>query len=401
MRYEVRARSGTVDSGSKETLALLVCMLMLLLLPAGCAARASRTASVMAAPRAAIHYPRRSLDLSIRGDGSPMIRADGTLDLARCDSAARYDIVIADADPLVARPDIAAAIVKRNPQVILLAYLAGAVWDNPHPGLGDTTTSLWRLRYRLVRDMGALLYNQRGDLWSYADNVDRSNHRAMLALADLDARAAAVPGVAGLFLDTLCPTIWSWVQSPSDSIAYRSAGYVCGPDWDHAYQEGHRLYVERLRERVGAKLLVGNCGPSGPRDVLNGWTRENFPNQNGGSWATNMLAFNGDPGYLQDCELYRQPSLMGMSAPYTGVEWYDRQRFLFGFASATLGDGTFAMIGRDHRLAQFDWPPEYDIDLGTPLSKAFRSGSSTWRREFSRGYVEVDVVAQTGRLVPR
>ena len=162
---------------------------------------------------------------------------------------------------------------------------------------------------------------------------------------------------------------------------------------------GHRIYAERLRKLVGDALLVGNGGPSGERDVLNGWMREGFCYQNGGTWDTNMLAFGSDPGYLRDGGLYRSPSLMFLSSWAAGSVKQARREFLFGLASASLGDGCYQQFAAGPRTGNFPWPPEYSMDLGAPLTPAFRTGTWKWRREFTHGYVEVDSYNYTGRAV--
>ena len=355
-----------------------------------------------ASPRGLTHYPRRYLDLQITGTGYPVLDSAGALRPLVLDSIARYDVVVADAGPLRERPDIAAALAKRNPNLIVLAYLAGQVWNNPHPGLGDSTTYLYAKRWSLVRDYGALLYDTTGRPWGSDgnyDNVDRANHRAMLALADLDA-TCLVPGVSGLFLDVFTPTIL-WQQYAGHQIDYRRAGYETLGDWDRAFHEGHRIYAERLRKLVGDALLVGNGGPSGERDVLNGWMREGFCYQNGGTWDTNMLAFGSDPGYLRDGGLYRQPALMFLSSWAPANPKQARKEFLFGLASASLGDGCYQQFAAGPRTTGFPWPPEYSMDLGAPLTPAFRTGTWKWRREFERGYVECDSYNYTGKVVQR
>ena len=377
---------------------------LLLVALVGCAAAAPQvyipSGAVLPEPPVArtIHYPRRYLPLQLNGAGEPCIKA-GILDSAFCDTVSKYDIVIANAAVLKARPDLPAYLKHKNPGMILLAYLAGSVWENPHPAIGDTNTDLAWARWRVVRDHNAFLWGTNGSYLDAWANRDFADHRMALDLAAVDA-TALVPGVDGLFLDSFMVSVL-WEQSAADSVDYVRAGFACLTDWDHAYREGHRIYVERLRGLVGGSLIVGNGGPSGERDVLNGWMREGFPDQNGGTWESNMVAYGSDPGYLGDG--YVKPTLNLLVSTASAYPEWDRQRFLFGLASATLGEGAFALVGDaspggPNPANVIQWPPEYDMDLGVPYGPARKLGSGIWFRAFSHGAVFVDPVAQTGRI---
>lgn len=367
--------------------------LLLALLLAGCV-NVSKQALVGTSMQS-IHYPRRAMYAKVVGSGAPFIRK-GLLDEAVCDTAARFDVLVLDAPPILARPDIVEAIRKRNPSITLLAFLAvHSLWENPHPGLGDTLTDHAWLRWALARRMDGFLWNTRGRLFNV--NLDLSDHRVALAMAELDAKAASPAN--GLFLDTFCTGIL-WAQSPGDSIDLRRAGWDTAKDFDRAWREGHRIYLERLRQLVGDKLLVCNCGPSGERDVANGWMRENFPLQNGGDWSANMVRTPwGDPGYLADDTLYQAPTLNFLSTIESPDSVTNHRRLVFGLASATLAGGVHVLVPpKTLRAWNPRWFSEYDIDLGNPLGPA-RQEWATWVRYFEHGAVVVDPARGEGRFI--
>lgn len=371
-----------------------------------CMGPMARRASAATPPASkAVHYPRRWVWVMTTGSGDPVLKA-GVIDSAFGRAVARYDVVSSPAAPLRFRPDIVAFWRANNPAVTVIAYVAGSVWNNPTPFLGDTTNDFSFARWRIVRNFNALLYTRSGRILDPWSNIDFSNHRMALQLADTTASIIKTPGVDGIFLDSFCKSV-AWEQTPVDSIDYMRAGFSCFTDWESAYQTGHRMYAERIRQIIGTKLLLGNAGSSGERDVFNGWMREGFPGQNGGTWESNMIATSwGDPGYLPDQRLYVQPSLCFLTNCWVADSTQRAKAFLFGLASATLGDGVFTMTrcvapSDPNPFGLLDWPKEYNLDLGAPWSRAFRSGTSTYRREFSRGFVEVDYLARTGRIVAR
>ena len=346
----------------------------------------------------ATHYPRRAFYGRLGTDGSPILRG-GVVQPGAADSAARFDVVVLDAPPMLLRPEIAEALKKRNPRMTLLALVnTSLAWNNPRPPLGDSLTELNARRYRLARESGAILRSRSGREWT--PNLDLSNHLFAVKLAEMDAEALGVPGVDGLFCDWSCPTI-TWTQTPRDSVDYRRAGWDSHRDWSRAYTEGHRLYAMTLRRLAGSKYLVGNGGPSGERDLWNGWMRENFPNQNGGTWQSNMEQTPwGDPGYLADDSLYVQPSLNFLSSvslkasePWRGVSTNlddeDASRLRLGLASASLAGGVHVFVKAP--LLRDWWPqwyPEYDQDFGTPERESWKNGSA-WSRDFAKTYVLV------------
>mgnify|MGYP000856752312 CR=1 FL=1 len=344
----------------------------------------------------ATHYPRLAFYGRLATNGAPILRG-GVIVPSAVDSAARFDVVVLDAPVLMLAPKIAAALKDSNPRMTLLALVnSGLAWNNPRPPMGDSLTELNACRYRLARESGAILRSRTGREWS--PNLDLSNHVFAVKLAELDARALEDVNVDGLFCDWSTPTI-AWTQTPRDSIDYRRAGWDSHRDWCRAYVEGHRLYAMTLRRLAGSKLLVGNGGPSGERDLWNGWMRENFPHQNGGDWYANMVQTPwGDHGYLADESLYVQPSLCFLSSIETGDSLADLRTLRLGLASASLTNGVHVMVKAP--LLRDWWPrwfPDYDADFGAPDGPAEPNGD-TWSRRFAKGYVLVDTRTKTGTL---
>jgi hypothetical protein len=339
-------------------------------------------AALAAVPAAAASgdYPRLGLYGCIHGNGNPFYNypADTTLDPVVLDEIARYGEVILDVNPVTPyRTDILAALRQRNPNVRLLGYVTGHnIW-----GAADADSlNHFPTRYRrLVRDLDGFLYDRlSGQLFAEADvNLAKrdAGGRYVVAegLADLFYDAVVSPHQwDGVFLDVYCSTIL-WLQDASHQIDYSRAGYSSLAAFDASWAVGADTLANRLRRLSGATpILVGNCAISAHHGVFNGWMRENFPMQSGGSWYTNVLA---DPnGYLADDRDYLQvtrnhlfTAMVGGTTTQYSSE--NARKVRFGLASAALGDGygVFGPSDRNVDTAPYHtwWYDEYAVDVAS------------------------------------
>lgn len=341
-----------------------------------------------AVPAAAQDYPRLALHGRFYGDGYPFITGgtrDGPLDPAVIAAVARYHEVTFSASPTSEyRPDLALALRAARPDIRLYAYvIAQHVWDGPSDpdSLVDYIT-----RYRrLVRDRDGWLYNRTGARFSAA-NVN-------LAKRDMFGRYVVAEGIAelwhdaivstgiwdGLFLDQYCDGIL-WTQTAGESIDFVRAGYPNAPSFDAAWRAGTEAMATRLRTLVGSGFsLVGNCGQGTKYATFNGWMRENFPFQNGGTWYENMFREPG--GYFVDEANFRAPTANYIftatavpSQPYSATS---TRKVRFGLGSAALGSG-YAIYGPGDLDAinypyHWWWYDEYAVNLATGASDSTRA----------------------------
>jgi putative glycosyl hydrolase-like family 15 (GHL15) protein/carbohydrate binding protein with CBM4/9 domain len=353
-----------------------------------------------AAPAVAAGYPRLGLYGGIMGIGYPYIAGGnryGPLDEATCDSVARFDQVIIDASPVSEyRPDVAAALRARNPDISLLAYVnAGGIWLAAEP---DSTVHYPTRFRRLVRDMNGFLYNRAGGHYSdYNVNLAKRDQfgRYVLAeaLADLFHDAIVSTGAwDGMFFDVYCDDI-GWTQTPAESIDYQRAGHPTLAAFNAAYQAGGEALATRLRNLAGPSfLLVGNCGQGTKYTTFNGWMRENFPLQNGGTWYENMFRtpggyFTDDANFLAPRHNYLFSAAVPSWDPYAAN---NARKVRFGLGSASLGEGYGAFGNADRNVSTCNysgwWYDEYAVDatgrasdrladtgwLGQPLGPPFQ-----------------------------
>jgi hypothetical protein len=331
---------------------------------------------------AADGYPRLGLYGGIGGLGEPFILGGnryGPLDLAMCDSVARYDEVILDASPISEyRPDVAAALRARNPDIRLLAYVtAGLIWAAQEP---DSTVHYPTRFHYMVRNLGGFLYNRAGSQYT-GGNVNMAKRdgsgRYVVAegLADLYYDAIVQSGVwDGIFLDCFCDRI-AWTQTPAESIDFVRAGYPTLAAFDNAYEAGTNVLASRLRSLVGpSHVLAGNCAYGTKYTTLNGWMRENFPNQNGGNWYENMFRqpggyFTDEANFLPPRHNYIFTAAEPPSAPYTPN---NARKVRFGLGSASLADGYGAFGFSTRSVSEYNylpwWYDEYAVDLANGRS---------------------------------
>jgi hypothetical protein len=335
--------------------------------------------AVAAAPARSQDYPRLALHGRLYGNGFPLILGgtiQGPLNPAALDAYARYHELTIPASPVSEyRPDITQELRLRNPNIKLMAYVIGQhIWEgtNSPDSLVDYAT-----RYRrLVRDLDGYLYNKAGGHYSPA-NVNlakRTNGRYVVAegLADLFNSVIVQSGLwDGIFIDQYCNSIL-WTETPSESIDFVRAGYGTKAAWDAAWLTATDTLANRLRRLAGPDfVLVGNCAQGTKYASFNGWMRENFPYQNGGTWYENMYRDPG--GYFTDEAKFRKPThnylfsaATNPALPYGST---NTRKVRYGLASAALGTG-YNIFGPSNLDAlnypyHHWWYDEYAVNVTT------------------------------------
>ena len=322
-----------------------------------------------------IRYPRLGLPGVIHRRGDPYLDASGNLDPTTIEAVSRFDLVIVDASPISEYfPQVIAALRARNPRITALGYVVGEnIWEVNDP---DSLVHYPTRYNHMIRDLDGYLYNRQGGYHdicrvNVAKRDDKGRYVVAEAVAQLFYDAVASTGVwDGLFVDVFCDGVL-WTQTTTDSIDFVRAGYPDAASFDAAWHVGADTLANRLRRLCGPDLiLVGNCGVGTRYELFNGWTRENFPLQFGGTWYTNMFRVPG--GYFGDELLFRQPTHNVIYSPTDVVNPRDantarRVRFALGSAALGTGFATFGPSVRDagYPIAETLWYDEYAVDLAT------------------------------------
>lgn len=354
-------------------------------------------------------------DASITCNNPATRPPDGTaLNSAVLDAYAKFPMGILNVTPLAdGRTDIIPALRARSPNMLIFGYAVGHVTWCPQDGNGNISYPVgyyYRDYYLGVTGgdpscsttTNRMLWNQAGAQWggsnvnlAYREQQPDLSYRYRVAedLADvMYNHTKPAKGFDGLFIDIFCPGVL-WAETPSDLVDYARAGY--GNDngnpanrtaFDVGWRAGHERLSNRLRELAIADghpdyPISANCGQSISSEfpVLNGWMRENYPYQNGGTFFSNMLTYPW--GFLHQDYLFRPPQYNHI---FTGAEpstqpysLYNQQKMRFGLGSTTLGNGYHAFedtaaapTSVDYEFWWFDeWGvnttvPQYDANFG-------------------------------------
>lgn len=331
------------------------------------------------------------------------------LDPSAVSDMARYQITMVPPTPASdTRTDMIPALRAANPQLKVFAYVIAYMTWCPGGGYAPDvkyyadvfkTAMRWNTDGLPYSDCpatgpGFLYYtDQNGNsVWPGVNSWANINFVHQDANGNFDVADAyaeliyndvyATHQYDGVMLDVMCTTVdWVMKSMTGFDVDYQRAGYADMASFNAAWTQGQIEYTQHLRDLLTANggadfPLIGNCGPSQVNYTsLNGWVRENFPYQNGGTWYTNM--FNPGIGYLVDDWKYRQPPFNTVSTyPSDDTSLTSRRRVRFGLGSAALGNG-YSVVIHDS-LYQSPPPPgeqslhwwfdEYAVDRQTGRS---------------------------------
>jgi hypothetical protein len=338
-------------------------------------------APAAAAPRP---FPRTGLYGSVVGPGFPYVRSDGSLDTLEIGRASRVTEITLDVYPISPyRPDIVAAMRARNPNLVVLAYvLAQDIWPSEDP---DSLNHIPTLIRHTVRDLDGYLYDKNtgqeyaGTNINIAKKGTNGHFIVAEALANIFRDHIIATGTwDGIFTDLFAHTV-GWTQAGTGKVIdFQRAGYATLADLDIAWSAACDTLAAHLRRDGGPGfVLVGNGGPSAEHSWYDGWMRENFPHQQGGTWASNMLGDVSSRGYFRDDIDFVQPPHNWIFSAASGIagQEYSIQSTTavrFGLASAALGEGVhcFGPGDKNVRTAPYQdwWYDEYAVDITTGQS---------------------------------
>lgn len=403
-------------------------------------------------------YPRTFMYSMMSVTGAPF-RSGTNVDYNKVEMQSRWDNVILDmvgnrahASGGDNRP-VVRATRTYSPEINLIAYSQGSTifkcttgwwwdagtgwsWDGLLGGCDTSATDFDWAKTRVIRAYNAMIYSSTrdrnndgrkdaacpgsdvGDHCGANLQVDWAVPGFAQAMADtIAAWAQELTGTwSGVFIDETCnSTLFNFFGAGEDSVDFTRGGYASAAAWDIAYRAGLQSFWARLRSRLPSNFLVlGNCGAMGDT-TLNGWMREVWPDQNGGTWELNMFGpapgVALDVGYLGNDNTYVAPTMCMLTlqradtnTPQSDLTAQRRHRWVVG--SATLGDGvgTIVRTTQDPLRGYLPWwmdefavTPDgrstldktYKGWLGDPTSEHYAVGNG-WRRDFVGGSVLVN-----------
>ncbi len=300
-------------------------------------------------------------------------------------SLAKWDLLILPMDFQVLYPGELRELRRRNPDIILLAYVASQETFYDFSGLKQ----LFPMRYRLFQGIDPRWYVTAPDgakksfwpgttLLNVTPECPRVGGKTWTEyLADFMTREVLSTGLwNGIFYDN------AW-----DNISYFAPGPL---DLDHDGAEDRApdvrwhagmvsLFAQTRALAKNPIVLVGNNDTPAYTKELNGMLLENYDKKR----FAELFAKAGANARLR---LPPRVNIMNSNSGNTGNQMnYPAMRL--GFTSALLSDHYFSFDFGDKNHGQLWWYDEYDIDLGVPVGEAAPVGAedSVWQREFARG----------------
>lgn len=176
----------------------------------------------------------------------------------------------------------------------------------------------------------------------------------------------------GIMFDLHQPDFYSVVTAEGDTPDWTRLrrGFASRAAFDSAWVESHHLLMRQLRKaciQAGRPdfILTGNSRSGIATATMNGWMREGWPLQQGGSWATNLrwvpggqanddAAFGWKPQMSWVFRFINNQVASGDSIP-TDSTAYTEQHFRdyrFGLATACLTGARFVLEPSDAALAR-------------------------------------------------
>lgn len=316
------------------------------------------------------------------------------------DKYARFPQVILSPTPLSdGRLDIIPALRARNPAIKIFAYTVGhQMWcpggtSNSYPagyyyrdyylGVNNGDPTCMTDESDLLSTSNRFLWRQDGTLSGYDVNLAYReqqpdlSYRYSVAEAIAEAtyeHAKASRGFDGIFIDVFCPN-YLWAENQSNPWNYVKAGYANQSEFAAGWAAGHQVQADRLRALAIADgqpnyPISGNCAqaPASLHPVLNGWMREAYPFQNGGTFFSNMQTWPW--GYLHQDRNFLAPQynyiFTAANPPNLPYSTLNQQKLRFGLGSASLGNGyhIFEESSGYHELSDYPnwWFDEYGVD---------------------------------------
>jgi glycosyltransferase involved in cell wall biosynthesis len=195
----------------------------------------------------------------------------------------------------------------------------------------------------------------------------------------------------GVFYDTVWHDLY-WVNNgeldinsdgQNDNIAYVN----------ERYKNGVARMFSTTRNLFGESYIILENGSShvAYQSYINGMMYESFPTpwEGAGYWPNIMKS------YLEKESLNVEPKIQIINA--NSKNQNDLRKMREGLGSALLGNAYYSFDFGETHHGQTWWYDEYNLDLGAPISSAFRVDGpdsnyeqGIWRRNFEKGVVFVN-----------
>ncbi len=297
-------------------------------------------------------------------------------DKATRETLMKFDLLIL---PILAQEynlDFIAEARKKNPDIILLAYVPTVSWN-----------SVWTAKIYTDFKKGIKsswwLKDSDGDQVSIWPGTQALNLTTEWAdyLADWTNDEILSTGLwDGVFYDEVSAEI-AWV---GDVDVNRDGDADDAASANEAWTKGLIHLFDKTRDAAGRDTIIVMNGSSNTRlmPYVNGRMFESFPTpwESGGVWneiESRYIAQQNQVGYDPIFIINGNSDNTGNKTNYRKVR--------FGLTSTLMSDGYFGYDHGDQSHGQTWYYDEYDIYLGEPTEDGHTLSSGVWERDFTEG----------------
>ena len=311
---------------------------------------------------------------------------------------AKWDLLVLDMETQVNSQSQIKKIRQYNPDIVILAYItAGEIRQDA------CSYNMSMLRCDLYKKIQEdwYLHDEQGNrtvawpgtnMMNFGSDKYNTNDSWNDTLAKFVFYRLMMSGVwDGVFYDTMWHDLY-WVNNGeldvnndgrNDNIAYVN----------ERYKNGVVGMLSTTRNLFGNEYIILENGSShvAYQPYINGMMYESFPTpwEGAGYWPNVMKS------YLEKANLNVEPKIQIINANSKNKN--DLKQMRWGLGSSLLGNAYFSFDFGETHHGQTWWYDEYNIDLGAPISSAYRVDGpfdnyekGIWRRNFENGIVLVN-----------
>ncbi|MBT3539003.1 hypothetical protein HOF40_05095 [Candidatus Parcubacteria bacterium] len=297
---------------------------------------------------------------------------------------ARYDVLVLTPTQIAARGSVVSAIRKKNPDIIILAYVPSQSYNYIYSSNDILFKNMnvqdsWWLRDSSGKQIST---------WNgiYNTNMDHGWSRYLVEFCNN--YITSLDHVDGIFFDMVSENI-SWANG--GNVDMNGDGNKDSANQaDALWRERTQYLLKYSEDNLNTDYIIINGSSHADfQKYVNGRMFETFPTpwENDGAWSTimnNLVRIKKD-------NIKPNLFIFNSNTNNTGNS-SDYKTMRFGITSSLLEDDVYSSFDYgDESHGQTWWYDEYDVDLGNPISKSSSKQSHSiykedvWRRNFENG----------------
>ncbi len=319
---------------------------------------------------------------------------------------AKWDLAIIGFEAQYNNPEIFRILREKNPDVIILAYVASEEVslsqdnikdvDHPHYKLLNGISDGWWLRdssgnyvsyWPGTKMLNVTQYAAKDKGLRWNDYLPKFMHEQVMSTGLWD----------GIFYDNCWQEI-NWLNNGNLDLNNDGIREPAN-QLDIAWAEGMAELLANSRNLEGNDTVIIGNGGGEFYTSLNGRMIEEFPSDSDGQWTGAMEK------YFNFIYRSRQPSIVIINSKTNSGHSNDYQSMRYTLTSSLLNDGFYSFDYGAQKHSDLWWYDEYSVYLGKPLGGAqnllsennnLREG--VWRRDYQNAIVIVNSTDQAQNI---